>query len=239
MRRLQDELKLSFADLRARVAGDTLGQQQAQLAAELQKFLLQINAALPGGKNEAEREKQRADAKGLYKTLGDQLVAAIALSLQRQGEDYQVRYLRATGQTKAADDRAFALSQERERADLVKSFGDFKDATELAVLAQYDQTAAAEKAAYALNKLSTSALNMVQGYKIQATIFGASNPGGRPIGSPYVPTPTPIGTGGDERVTLVLADGTLLGAAVLKRLKKTAQRQFGDSTRWPEVQNVS
>jgi hypothetical protein len=91
---------------------------------------------------------------------------------------------------------------------------------------------------------------MVTGYKLQAAYFAASNPRSPfadPFGTGMAPPNLPIDrnpTGGltppsgkgDLTVNVQLADGTVIGKAVLKDFKRTAQRQFGDSTKWSAIQ---
>jgi hypothetical protein len=67
--------------------------------------------------------------------------AALAVQQQQASEDLQVRLLRATGQGGAADDLAFQLAQQRERATAVEG-GTFTEA----MLALLDQVQAAELA---------------------------------------------------------------------------------------------
>lgn len=106
--------------------------------------------------------------------------------------------------------------------------------------------AEAQKKATAGLGAFTDALNEVTGYKPQlnALIYAASGgytppssggSTGRRDGS-TASSPRAPGANDNTPVTLVLADGTHLGTAVLKGLKAKAQRQYGDSSRWSEVQ---
>jgi hypothetical protein len=102
---------------------------------------------------------------------------------------------------------------------------------------------ATSSATGALNALSASALNMVQGYKLQATIFGAIGASGL---NPNNPTPIPTGGGGrgrgggggDLTVPLVL-DGKVVAQVVLANFRSTAQKTTGDSTQWSSIKVVS
>lgn len=181
------------------------------------------------------------------------LEAQHAATMKQQNESYAVRLLRAQGNTKAAEDLAFAQSQANERADLVQSFGEVIDAQEAVTLANYDQMAAAEAAAYALNTLSSSALNAVSGYKYQAAIFqaatarmfgggeGSSVRGNDGLniltnGGPSANATGANGTGITLYANIVMPNGDVLTKVVLKGLKAVAQRQLGDSSSWNRIQ---
>jgi hypothetical protein len=89
----------------------------------------------------------------------------------------------------------------------------------------------------ALDDLSAAMQNMVEGYKLQATIFKAANPRRQPftptgpIPNPSVPT-TPIS--GDLRVSVVL-DGKSVGTSVIRDFRRRAQQQTGDASNWTEL----
>lgn len=184
------------------------------------------------------------------KVLADEFARRVEQMSRYQNEDYTVRRMRAQGDTAGADRLAFDQAQARERQALIDSFGPFIDAMEQATLDNLNLTLSAEAAAYALNSLSTSALNAVSGYKYQAAIFGAAT--ARPYGGGTTPGPTTVGggsgggygggggAGGSDGVTvnatIVMPNGEVLTKVVLKGLKATAQRQVGDSSRWSEVQ---
>ena len=169
----------------------------------------------------------------------------LAIAARITNEDYDVRRLRAQGKKREADELAFKFGQARERDALIKSFGSSIDQMEFATLANLNMTQAAEAAAFALNTLAKSALGMVAGYRYQAAIFAGSTPRGAPV-APSWPTTTGGGGGsgggggGGERgsdlnVTVMMADGSVIGNAVIKDFRARAQRQFGDTRRWSEV----
>ena len=169
-------------------------------------------------------------------------------------EDLQVRLLAAQGQDAAAAALQLQHDQARERQAMIDSFGPEIDATEQATLSLLDQVQAQEKLKAATDAATGSALNMVAGYKLQATIFAAMNPhgsgGSDPLGGgggisgggtdnshsglklPGGRSPT---GSGDLTVPLVL-DGKVVAQVVLKNFRSTAQRQFGDSTKWQAIQ---
>jgi hypothetical protein len=107
-----------------------------------------------------------------------QLREEYALQQKQYAEDLQVRLLTAQGHDKEARALALELAQQRERQALIKSFGESIDPTEAATLALLEQVQAQEKLKAATDAASTSALNMVAGYKVQAAIFGAMTPRG-------------------------------------------------------------
>lgn len=160
--------------------------------------------------------------------------ANLAAAQADENTNLKVRLLRTQGNTVAADALALQLQQQQEYADAVKAG---YDASTLALLTQVQ---AQEKLTAATNGANAAALNMVSGYKVQAAIFGAmaahSSTGALlPLTSP-APMISSAASGGDLTVTLVMPDGTALGTTVLKDFKKRAQRKFGDTTRWSEVQ---
>jgi hypothetical protein len=173
--------------------------QQQLISAQdgLRQMLLQINAALPGKKNETERNADRAEATALEAQQEQKIRAQQAQQNQYSQEDYQVRYLRATGQTTAADDLAFKEQQDREYATAVANNADQQtlDALKQAQLAE-----AAQRASGALDSLTASLTNGPTGFKIAldrylasaATLPGvpAITPGTDTIGPVSMQTPT-------------------------------------------------
>lgn len=98
-----------------------------------------------------------------------------------------------------------------------------------------------------LTDAMNGAINAVSGYRYQSLYFQSmpfqaptsSAPGGPATsgGTGNSGGTTGTGSGGAPIVVnLVLPDGTTLSKVVLKGLKATAQRQFGDTSRWSEVQ---
>jgi hypothetical protein len=100
----------------------------------------------------------------------------------------------------------------------------------------------------AINDVIKSSIGMVAGYRYQAAIFAASNARSAPA-SPNAPAPVGGGStggtgggggnggeeGGDLTVVVQMADGAVLGNAVIRNFKARAQRQFGDTSRWSEI----
>jgi hypothetical protein len=105
------------------------------------------------------------------------------------------------------------------------------------------QVQALERSKEALDELNKSAVNLVQGYKYQATIFEHAN--ARTFVPPLLPPPVldrppfPPKTSevvqGDLIIPVIL-DGVQLGKVVLKDFKKKASQQYGDSTKWSAIQ---
>jgi hypothetical protein len=238
MAALQQALKLTMDTYRAGIRGDTLGEALAQSMARLKDLLLQINDAYRGRKNEGERERLRQEAMALQAEEARQINEQHAQDRRYAQEDLQVRLLSAQGHTAEAEALAFAQQQERELAAARLAGAD------AAYLATLSQVQAAEKLKAASDAAASSMLNMVSGYKLQATVFGEMNPRSsvaRFPGAPPTPTPLPwrhpaASPGGDLTVNVV-ADGQVIGKAVLKDFKSKAQKKFGDSSRWPEIQS--
>lgn len=259
-RKMALDFKLAADAFHAAATGDTLlaaltSQRQAY-EAELERIkskfpdLAGIGLPTPPGYNQ---ERQAA----LDRAAAGQAIAEERIRRQlvtQVPEDLQVRLLAAQGQDKAAAALKLQHDQERERLALVASFGDEKDAIEETTLKLLDRVQAEEKVKAAMDAVSGSMLNMVQGYKLQAVIFGAMNPRS-PSSPPIFPPVNPLGPntgpgglrppGGRETLEVVLSGGTIdvkgldgmtIGKAVLKNFKGTAQRQFGDSTKWNSIQ---
>lgn len=199
MKELQDALAINFAAYKAEITGDTLGAAIAQSQAQLKDILNQINAAYSGKKNETVRNQKRDEATALEAQNEQKIRQQFQADTQAQREDYEVRRLRALGQTKQADDLAFAQQQQREYAAAVKAGA---DATTLAALAQ---TQAAEKTAYATkatNDLTEALTNAPAGFKAAQDRWLASLPGNpaafvNTAAQPNVPTPPKIIPGVD------------------------------------------
>lgn len=248
MRQLKKDYQAAVAAFKHDDLGAALAQNAAQLE-QLKKTLLDtmggpLGILLKGAAGVQAYQQALQDL--------DSQAAKNAEMLRRQAaqvpEDLQVRLLAAQGQDKAAAALDLAHKQARERQALIDSFGPEIDATEAATLALLDQVLAQEKLKAATDSALTSALNMVSGYRLQATIFNAMNARSPGRGSflppvnPLVPNTGPGGlhppgaASGDLVVPVMLPDGTVLAKAVLKDFRRTAQRQFGDSTKWSEIQ---
>lgn len=97
---------------------------------------------------------------------------------------------------------------------------------------------ALDKEKAAIDTVTRSMENMVDGYRYQAAIFKASTPKG-----PTFPgTPTGILPGGgllgsgNLTVNVTLPNGEVLASTVIANFQQQAQDQYGDSTRWSEIQ---
>jgi hypothetical protein len=196
-----------------------------------------------------------ADAQAAIKAAAAKNAEMIKQQAAQVPEDLQVRLLAAQGKDQAAAALKLQLAQARERQALIDSFGTVVDPTEAATLALLDQVQAQEKLKAAADAVSGSMLNMVAGYKLQATIFAAMNPGG-PLGAlgggggvggggadtshgglkpPGGGIPSNRMPSGDLTVPLVL-NGSVVAKVVLKDFRNTAQKQFGDSNKWSSIQ---
>jgi hypothetical protein len=238
MKSLQDHLKLTMDQFRAQIRGDELAIALAQARAGLIDLLKSINEAYSGKKNEAERNRLRAEATALEAQQEAQIRANYEAQQKADQDKLRVRLLTAQGK----DAEAAELQRQMERDAMIQSFGAEIDSTEAATLALLDQVLAQEKLTDATDAANKSALNMVSGYKLQATVFGAMAPGGSAAAAGRSPSnPTPLGgqgttIDGDLHVD-VIVDGAIIGKAVLKNFKSKAQKKFGDSSRWPEIQS--
>lgn len=231
MAEAQKQVAFAMADLRATVGRDSVAQGIAQIEADREQRRKAIEEAYSGGGSGSEQVRKRLAALAEMNALENARIAQLreeyALMQQRAAEDLQVRLLTAQGRSSEAKALALQLAQQREREDLVKSFGDTIDPTEAATLALLDQVQAQEKLATATNAASSAALNMVQGYKLQAQIFAASSARASGTGMSSYSGPAsggPSVLGGDLTVQVMLPNGSVLGTTVLKDFKRRKDR---------------
>jgi hypothetical protein len=241
---------LSMDSLRATVKGDTLAQGVAAIEADRVARTKAIEDAWSGGGAGSDRVIWRTQQEKELNALEDQRIAQLkeeyAIQQRRTYENLQVRDLASRGLTKEAAALQLQNDQQKEREDMVKSFGAEIDATEAATLALLDQVQAQEAVAAATNKAAGAALNMVSGYKVQAAIFGAMNTrlslegmhqkgGGSDYGStivaPHDPGrlqyPASAPAGGDLTVQVMMPNGETLGKVVIKDFKR--RQRLGDA----------
>jgi len=121
MATLQAAVLATMEGLRAQVSGDQLGQALAKNKADTAALLKQIDDAFKGKANDAERNRQRAEAIALEGKLADKLREEYGEKQKQLEQDLQVRLLRAQLNGQAADDMAFSLAQERELAEARKN----------------------------------------------------------------------------------------------------------------------
>jgi hypothetical protein len=207
---------------------------------DLDAYIAQLQKAQGTGKNVAQ-DRDLAVLLTQLEALDAEYKKQAAAAQAVFNSNLQVRLLTAEGNTAAASALALQIAQQKEYADAVLAGYD------AATLAQLKYVQGIEAVTAAANAASGAALNMVAGYKLQATIFGAmaahgggsSGPYTPPTSQPYTPS-SPTGatgtSGGDLTVNVVMPDGTVLGKAVLKSFKAIAQRQSGDSSKWSLIQ---
>jgi hypothetical protein len=212
-RELRAALSITMAGLRAEVGKDALAASIAQVEAQREQIRRQIEEAYQGGdRNSAtvkERNRQLAELNRLEDERIRQLKEEAAVMQTRQTEDFRVRELRAQGKTKEADAMSLRLAQQREREDLVRSFGTDVDDKEKLILAALDAALAAERNASALDRNTaalTRVLNAPSGYKVEADLYQFRTPAPR---QPRMQPTAPQFSGGTKSVTLNLTiDGT-------------------------------
>jgi hypothetical protein len=223
MEDMQRALAIGMEGLKAAVSGDQLGIAIAQINAEREQKRREYEDAYAGGRNEVERYRLIDEMNRLEDRRIQLLKEEYSIQQSRQFEDLQARLLAAQGHTQEAEAMRLMLAQQREREDLIKSFGIEIDASEASTLALLDQVQAQEKLKKATDAASASALNMVQGYKLQATIFGAitaRSPSGALLSSSSVPS-------GDLHVTVMTPSGEVLGKTVLRDFAR--RQRLGDA----------
>ncbi len=141
----------------------------------------QINEALPGKKNEAERNRERAEADTLKAKEDERIKADYERSQREKREDLEVRALRAGGKNKEADKLALELAQRRELLEAEKAGMD------AAYIARLKEIQAIERTAAALNQLNTAVRNAPSGFKIESYINQSATPRPQPFNGPEIP----------------------------------------------------
>lgn len=144
----------NMAALRAEVKGDDMAAQIAQVEADREQRRRAIEEAYQGGGANSDTVRRRNELLRELNQLEDERIRQLREEAQvmdsRQIEDYQARRDAATpGNEEEEARRAFVRQQQREREDLIRSFGSEIDATEKRKLAALDEAQAAELAAAA------------------------------------------------------------------------------------------
>lgn len=216
----QATLKISMQGLRATVSGDQLGVAIAQIEAEREKYRRDYEDAYAGGKNERERYRLIGEMNALENKRIQMLRDEYALKQQYATEDLEARKLRAEGHTSEADALTRKNAADRE---IAQAIADHRSDEYIATL-RY--VTGLELATNAMDKAGSAALNMVSGYKYQAAFFNAmtARSGTGVLGT--WPTASNA-TSGDLAVKLVLADGSVLGKAVIKDFAR--RQRLGDA----------
>jgi hypothetical protein len=134
--------------------GTALELNQAQLKAQAQALFDAIDAALPGLKNQIEREKEMAQVRKDETLIALQLIAADKAARETFVADLGVRNLVAAGMIQAADAARQAIASEKELADARKQFGE--QSAEYQSLVATQAAEAAKRAADAADVLKRS-----------------------------------------------------------------------------------
>jgi hypothetical protein len=168
-------------------------------------------------------------------------------------EEIEARALDVTGNSKDAAALRLKIQQEKEYREAEKS------GLDAATLARLREVQAMEAAKQAADELTSSMLNVPEGFRVAAAAFRAQDPWTPPPAEPLPPPPvppeppsppgggtwSPPGGGGpdgtqfysiapDTPVVLTL-DGEVVANTVIRHARRKASRQFGDATRWGEV----
>lgn len=180
---MQVQIDQNIASLKAEVTGDRLGQAVEQIEEARESMRKAIEDAYPGGSREKVRYEKMDEMNALMDRRIELEKEAIALEAKRTQEDYRVRLLAAEGHTQEAEAMKYQLDQERELADLRKSFGDVIDPTEAATYAIAEQALAAEKLAHdaaiaagEIGGLTTAVRNSPAGFKVNSYIQQYATP---------------------------------------------------------------
>jgi hypothetical protein len=204
----------------------TAGSKMRQAAKDVEAMTKALNTSMTALKLEAgvitEKEAKIADAKDRF----DAQRAAIRAKAERQIDEVDSNMGTTRWHKQKRRDEIWKEAQKE--IDKVNDLEKIR-------LAQL------EKEKDAINAVTKSSLGMVAGYKYQAAIFAAAGSrtfGGGSTGIPSMnpSTSTSGGGSGDMTIQVVMPDGSVIGNAVLKDFRGRAQRQYGDTTRWGEIQ---
>jgi hypothetical protein len=150
-----EQAKLSLLQFNVTAGtGTALELNQAQLKAQAQALFDAIDAALPGLKNQIEREKEMAQVWKDETLIAAQLIAADKAAREAFVADLGVRNLMAAGMIQAADAARQAIASEKELADARKQFGE--QSAEYQSLVATQAAEAAKRAADAADVLKRS-----------------------------------------------------------------------------------
>jgi hypothetical protein len=161
------------------LSGDQLGAAINALQIQLISALQAINSALPGTKNEAERNRLRAEAAAQEQQQEARARHQDELNHRYATEDLQVRNLRALGQGDAADRLAF---QEQQQREMQKAIDEGRDATYLNTLATVQNN---EWLAFLNGTLQDALRNSPQGFRIDPYLYNYQTPRGAPPADPF------------------------------------------------------
>jgi hypothetical protein len=187
-RQMADAVKqvtLSTAALRADVAHDTVAAGIAAIEADRAARIKAVEDAWSGGGAGSDRVLWRTAREKEINALEDERIAKLkeeyALSQTYAREDLEVRKLRAEGHAKEADAMARQDAADRE---IAQAIADHRSDEYIATL-RY--VTGLELATNAMDKATSSALNMVEGYKLQAAVFRvmAAGPATQSVGGAY------------------------------------------------------
>jgi hypothetical protein len=192
------QVALSMDSLRASVTGDNLALSIADVEADREQRRKMIEDAWSGGDANSDRVQWRTKKLAEMNALEDQRIAKLRVEYEQQQtyarEDLEVRKLRAEGHTKEADALARQEAADREIAQAV---ADHRSDEYIATL---KYVTGLELATNAMDKATSSAVNMVEGYKLQAEVFRVMASGPRTsslsaggYGSSYTPRMIPTG----------------------------------------------
>lgn len=170
------------------LAGNALGAAIDALRIGLIATLNSINQALPGTRNESERNRLREEAAAQEAEQERRATAQDALNKKMEEESLQVRNLRALGRTDDADRLAFQQSQEKEMQQAIL---DGRDATYLNTLATVQNN---EMIAFLNGTLQNATRNSPTGFFVNSYLGDYANRIPDPFGTGLIPPNYPINT---------------------------------------------
>lgn len=228
----QQNINLQLDQIAANLSHNKLASSLLGIEAQLQSTIAAFNAALPGSRNEAQRNADIARAKALAGQQEQQAREDYARNQKYAGEDLTVRNLRALGRGDEAGLLAFREQQQRE---LTQAILDGRDATYQSNLLTTQNN---ELLAYQNGLLSDALRNSPTGWfgpnsylGQYATPRGPSNyptdSGPNPV-SPVNPTGGLTPPGG--RTVNLVVDGRVLASIVVGQIDRAAAATGGSGS---------
>lgn len=247
----QRNINLELDQIAAGLSHNKLASALLAIEANLASTIASFNAALPGTRNEGQRNADIAQAKAYAEQQKQQAAAQIAADNKYASEDLAVRNLKALGHTDEANLVAFKEAQQRELAQAIL---DGRDATYQNNLVTTQNN---ELIAYQNGLLATALRNAPTGFYGAAAYIGqyATPRSADPFGtgmpapnSPLGPDPTggltpPGGSRGrpplpTTQTIILTVDGKVLTRAVVNNLDQTAAATAGAGSSRSDALNV-
>jgi hypothetical protein len=240
MQAAEDQFQSAMAGFIGAANGQTLPAQIAQVRQQGDALIAQAQARRLAqdfisrfqGRGPASNAEERAIFEAEQRRI-QQLQQEAALLRQTTSESLAARQLAATGHQREADALNLQIQQAEEYQKAVEAGW---TAQQLATLKQVQGL---ERVKAAADDLSSSFLNLSTGFRVTSDWFHALSPQSAVTAPPTGGAPGGAvgGTSGGGAMTInVLLDGKVVAQSTVRQLQRKAGQQFGDSTKWSQVQ---